>query len=82
MGYAIDFGVEGKKLDESQRAAVLETGKNILVNAGAGSGKTSTILAKIINILDQNLAEPEEILVVAYNTHVAEELRDRLEKLA
>ena len=82
MGYAIDFGVEGKKLDESQRAAVLETGKNILVNAGAGSGKTSTILAKILNILDQNLAEPEEILVVAYNTHVAEELRDRLEKLA
>jgi len=82
MPYAIDIGIEGKKLETSQREAILANGKNILVNAGAGSGKTFTILAKILNILDQKLGEPEEIIVVAYNNKVANDLRDRFGKLA
>ena len=81
MPYAIDIGIEGKKLEASQREAILANGKNILVNAGAGSGKTFTILAKILHILDQKLAEPEEIIVVAYNNKVANDLRDRFGKL-
>ena len=55
MQLAIDKGIEGKKLEKSQREAILESGENILVNAGAGSGKTFTILAKILHILDQDL---------------------------
>ena len=82
MVAAIEQKIEGKYLEESQRKAILEPGKNILVNGGAGSGKTFTILAKILHILDQNLAKPEEIIVVAYNTSVANDLRDRFEKLA
>ena len=82
MVAAIEKKIEGKYLEESQRKAILEPGKNILVNAGAGSGKTFTILAKILHILDQNLAKPEEIIVVAYNTSVADDLRNRLENLA
>jgi DNA helicase IV len=82
MPYAIDIGIEAKKLEDSQRDAILAHGKNILVNAGAGSGKTFTILAKILHILDQKLAEPEEIIVVAYNNKVANDLRDRFGKLA
>ena len=81
MPYAIDIGIEGKKLETSQREAILANGKNVLVNAGAGSGKTFTILAKILHILDQKLAEPEEIIVVAYNNKVANDLRDRFGKL-
>ena len=65
MSFAIDNGIEKKQLESSQREAILASGKNILVNAGAGSGKTFTILAKILHILDQNLAKPEEIIVVA-----------------
>ena len=82
MSLAIGQKIEGKYLEESQKKAILEPGKNVLVNAGAGSGKTFTILAKILHILDQNLAKPEEIIVVAYNTNVANDLRDRLEDLA
>ena len=82
MVAAIEQKIEGKYLEESQKKAILESGKNILVNAGAGSGKTFTILAKILHILDQNLAKPEEIIVVAYNSRVANDLRDRLENLA
>ena len=60
MVAAIEQKIEGKYLEESQKKAILESGKNILVNAGAGSGKTFTILAKILHILDQNLAKPEK----------------------
>ena len=82
MSLAIDKGLEEKKLEKSQREAILEPGENILVNAGAGSGKTFTILAKILHILDQDLAKPEEIVVVAYNSAVANDLRSRFEKLS
>ena len=82
MSLAIEQKIEGKLLEESQKKAILESGKNILVNAGAGSGKTFTILAKILHILDQNLAKPEEIIVVACNWSVANDLKDKLQKLA
>ena len=70
--------IEGKKLSESQKKAINTTGDNICVNAGAGSGKTLTIIAKVIHLLDQEFAKPEEIVVVAYNNPVAKELRERI----
>jgi len=82
MVLAIDQTIEGKKIEQNQRKAILTSGENICVNAGAGSGKTFTILAKIIYILDQKLAKPEEIVVVAFNNAVANELRERTKKLA
>ena len=81
MSLAIDQTIEGKKLEESQKIAIQKSGKNICVNAGAGSGKTLTIIGKIIHILDQKLAEPDNIVVVAYNNKVADNLRNRLKKL-
>ena len=69
---AIKSLVEGLNNDEKYQTLLGVT----------GSGKTFTILAKILHILDQNLAKPEEIIVVAYNTSVANDLRDRFEKLA
>jgi len=44
MSLAIDQTIEGKKLEESQKIAIQKSGKNICVNAGAGSGKTLTII--------------------------------------
>ena len=43
MATAIEQTIEGKNLEQNQRKAVLTDGKNICVNAGAGSGKTFTI---------------------------------------
>ena len=82
MVAAIEQKIEGKYLEESQRKAILENDKNVCVNAGAGSGKTLTIIGKIIHIFDKKLAEPENIVVVSYNTKVAEDLRNRLEDLS
>ncbi len=82
MVAAIDQIIEGKKLEESQKKAVEVEGQNVCVNAGAGSGKTFTILAKVLHLLDKKLANQEEIIVVAYNTRVAAELRDRIYRQA
>ena len=71
MATAIEQTIEGKKLEQNQRKAVLTDGKNICVNAGAGAEKTFTILAKVLHLLDQQIAKPEEIVVVAYNNRVA-----------
>ena len=75
---AIDQTIEGKKLEESQKEAIREPGDNICVNAGAGSGKTLTILGKLIDILDKRLAKPEEILIMAFNRRVSIELKKEL----
>ena len=82
MVAAIEQTIEGRKLDESQKAAIRANGKNVCVNAGAGSGKTLTILGKLIDILDKKLAKPEEILIMAFNRRVSIELKERVNKLA
>ena len=60
MSLAIDQKIEGKYLEESQKKAILENDENVCVNAGAGSGKTLTVLGKLIHILDKKLAKPNE----------------------
>ena len=82
MVAAIEQTIEGKKLEESQKEAILADGKNVCVNAGAGSGKTLTILGKLIDILDKRLAKPEEILIMAFNRRVSIELKQRINNLA
>jgi hypothetical protein len=63
MSLAIEQKIEGKYLEESQRKAILENDKNVCVNAGAGSGKTLTIIGKIIHIFDKKLAEPVNYII-------------------
>ncbi len=82
MTSILENSIEGKQLEKSQKKAVEIKGKNICVNAGAGSGKTFTILAKVLHLLDGRLANQDEIIVVAYNTKVASELRDRIYRQA
>ena len=62
------------KLIPSQKRAVLIDEDNTRINAGAGSGKTTTLIAKIAFLLDKKLCQPEELLVLAYNKDVREEL--------
>ncbi|MGI9558801.1 MAG: UvrD-helicase domain-containing protein [Thermodesulfobacteriota bacterium] len=64
----------GRGLTDSQRLAVVRDEDANLINASAGSGKTRTILAKVSYLLEYGLAKPEEILIVAYNKKVQEEI--------
>ncbi len=71
---------DGLGLTESQRLAVVRDEDANLVNAGAGSGKTRTILGKVSYLLNQKIAEPQEILIVVYNVDAQREIEKRLKK--
>lgn len=64
-------------LSESQQEVVDYNGKNILVIAGAGSGKTR-VLTERINRLILNVKKGEKILAITYSNKAADELRERL----
>ncbi|MBO9428215.1 UvrD-helicase domain-containing protein [Sulfitobacter sp. R18_1] len=70
--------IESNPLTKQQRSAVLTSDDACLVLAGAGSGKTSVIVAKVAHNVINLGRDPREILVLAYNRKAAEELRERL----
>ncbi len=69
--------VESRPLTELQRRAVILDERRNLVVAGAGTGKTSVILAKAGYLIESGKCRPEEILLLAFNTDAAKELADR-----
>lgn len=70
--------IESNPLTIEQRKAVVVDEESNLVIAGAGTGKTSTIIAKAVYLIDKGLAKPEEILLIAFNRDVVEEMKKRL----
>ncbi len=71
--------IEGKSLDDSQQNTIVTDEKNILVVAGAGSGKTATVVGKIKYLLEKGVKE-DEILVISFTNNTVNELKQRLEK--
>lgn len=73
--------IEGKKLDEQQRTALITDEYSNLIIAGAGSGKTLTILAKVQYLIEQKNISPEDILLLSFTKKTVEELNERLSKI-
>ena len=73
--------IEGKKLDEQQRTALITDEYSNLIIAGAGSGKTLTILGKIQYLVEQKNINPKDILLLSFTKKTVEELNDRLKKI-
>lgn len=72
--------VNGKSLDAQQRDAVVTDEYNNLVIAGAGSGKTLTVVGKIKYLVERWGVQPEKILVTSFTCKSANELSLRIEK--
>lgn len=70
--------VEGRQLDIQQRTSVVTDDDNNIVIAGAGSGKTTTIVGKVNYVLDRYQVNPEEILLISFTNKSAETLAGRI----
>ena len=71
-----------KGLHPAQQRAVVVAEDTQLVLAGAGTGKTQTMAAKVAEILWRGRTTPERIAVVTFTNKAAREIRERIGKLA
>lgn len=73
--------IEGKSLDDQQRQAIITDEYSNLIIAGAGSGKTLTILGKVKYLVEKKNVDPEKILLLSFTRKTVEELNQRLRNL-
>lgn len=65
-------------LDAEQKRIVESTAKNIVVVAGAGSGKTTVLTQRIRYLIEHEGVIPEDIIAITFTNAAADEMRERL----
>ncbi|KAB2343482.1 ATP-dependent helicase [Actinomadura rudentiformis] len=65
-------------LDEQQRRVVEHAGGPMLVLAGPGTGKTTTIVEAVVDRIENRGVDPERVLVLTFSRKAAGELRERI----
>ncbi len=64
--------------DPQQRKAIEHVNGPMLVVAGAGTGKTTVLVERVVNLVAKGHARPDEILAVTFTDNAARELRERV----
>lgn len=78
---SVKYEDEAYEMDMEQVAAVVSDDMNAIVIARAGSGKTRTIVAKIVYLVAKCGVKPEEIMAFVFNANAAQEINERLLKM-
>lgn len=66
--------------NKEQKELINELYRNILLIAPAGTGKTEAISERIVNIIRNNKAKPNEILCITFTNKACKEMKERIEK--
>ena len=70
-----------KNLNENQRKSVIDLDGPCLIVAGAGSGKTRVLTTRVVHIIKERKAWPNQILCVTFTNKAAKEMQVRVSKL-
>lgn len=70
--------VNGVKLDDTQMECIADDAKTVIISAGAGSGKTQTIIGKIKYLLEYKKIKMEEILCISLTNETVNNLKEKL----
>jgi DNA helicase-2/ATP-dependent DNA helicase PcrA len=68
-------------LNPAQRAAVEALDGPVLMLAGAGTGKTKALIARVVHLMRQRQVRPNEILAVTFTNKAAREMKERVARL-
>ncbi len=69
------------KLNDNQKEAVIHIEGPCLIVAGAGSGKTKVLTTRVVHIINNKKAWPNQILSVTFTNKAAKEMKDRVNSI-
>ena len=63
---------------KEQQQAIVQKGSNIIVSAGAGSGKTAVLTQRVLNFIENEGLHLDEFLILTFTKLAAGEMKDRI----
>jgi DNA helicase-4 len=66
--------------DSQRRAIVIDENRHLLI-AGAGSGKTTTIVSKVAYLIEKKGVDPNDIILTTFTNDAASELQKRVKNI-
>lgn len=69
------------QLTDEQKRAIAHNEGNMLILACAGSGKTTVVTRRIVRLIEENIAKPDEIVAITFTVKAAEHMKNEIVNL-